>query len=78
MRINDIIPVAQINFVNIFDIAATYTEVEENDRRKVGSKISLTIMASNKNELCPSSGRWTKSRSLVVLSVTHHRQNPLE
>jgi hypothetical protein len=24
------------------------------------------------------SGRWTKSRSLVVMSVTHHRQNPLE
>jgi hypothetical protein len=24
------------------------------------------------------SGRWTKSRSLTVMSVTHHRQNPLE
>jgi hypothetical protein len=24
------------------------------------------------------SGRWTKSKNLVVMSVTHHRQNPLE
>jgi hypothetical protein len=23
-------------------------------------------------------GRWTKSRSLIAMSVTHHRQNPLE
>jgi hypothetical protein len=28
--------------------------------------------------LCPLSGRWTKSRNPVVMSVTHHRQNPLE
>jgi hypothetical protein len=23
-------------------------------------------------------GRWTKSKNLVILSVIHHRQNPLE
>jgi hypothetical protein len=28
--------------------------------------------------LSTGSGRWTKSRSLIVMSVTHHRQNPLE